>query len=1102
MKKRLGILFSIFIMSFVLISCTKSDKYTVTFEPNGGSFVESIKDVEKGSKINKPKDPSKDGHTFEQWYKEEELTNEWKFETDVVESDIKLYAKWTKDVVIKEEVKVTFNFGYTGSPAPKIITIKGGTKVTAEKVIERENFEFLGWFLTGSDTAFDFDQVVNDDITLVAKWRTTLETWDVTLDLNYDNKTEVVTVVDGAKLDVEEPIRSNYIFIRWEFNNEPFDLETVITKDITLKAVWIEDTGLVGTPITTQEQLIELFTEGGNGDYYLAVDLDMSNVEYVGSNALFTGRLNGNAKKITNFNVTTAGNKTGAMFGTLSGGAVIENITFMNSSVTGPGEGVGFITFLGFGNVTYNNLTFINVSLNQTSGSYAGLLFAENANNDSQEVVKVSNITIKNNNNNSIDGSQHVGVLVGHVREKMNVDFKNIYVETNVSASSVGGTLSPNAAVLVGRLQGTGSTFNIDNIVYKGNISASKEAAVLIGQSNKEAVANTKNIFINNTNVFATGGNDSETQLLFGRQHASFVSNITNAFHTSSVTVKRGDKISPITDKSQLLTNVTKAWFDVSDFDKDFFIFEDNDIMPNIDLGPVEVEGIIVNSNSFNEVFVKDIDTVLDLSNLEVSVSYSDGSTKVLTKEEYAIDQSSFDASEVGSYDIIIKHESLEVIITINVVEINHLVAYIIDQNIVFKSTNTITEASFSKLVVQAILTNDDVLLLKNNELEFDLSNITNEAGTYKVTVKYKEVYAVEFTITVVEDLLVADENNEVRIIVDANAADSGKLVDNVLNVQTVKEAFEILALSNLTDDVIKKVHLKEGTYFEKVILNIPNVHLIGESQDSTIIDYNAGSGGRTPTLAEWGTQGSSTFTLGSKGTGFIAYNLTFSNSFDYYGSTLASKQAVALVTQADKVIFHKVSFLGLQDTLYAKDGRRWYLDVYVEGIVDYIFGNGGPAYFENSKIHTLNRQGTSANAVITAQKGVGANGKSLVDYGYVFVNNKFTAPEGMTSKIDLGRPWDKNAAVAYVNNEFNGHISEAGWTDMSGNKAEDARFFEFGNKIVDVLYQSTRGTQLTEQETSNYISKDVVFAQKNGEVDFGSAWDYKAQLALLNLPK
>lgn len=52
-------------------------------------------------------------------------------------------------------------------------------------------------------------------------------------------------------------------------------------------------------------------------------------------------------------------------------------------------------------------------------------------------------------------------------------------------------------------------------------------------------------------------------------------------------------------------------------------------------------------------------------------------------------------------------------------------------------------------------------------------------------------------------------------------------------------------------------------------------------------------------------------------------------------------KQAVAFRISADTAAFVGCRFLGAQDTLYDHLGRHYYKDCYVEGSVDFIFGNG-----------------------------------------------------------------------------------------------------------------------------------------------------------------
>ncbi len=71
--------------------------YTVTFDSNGGTSVDPVSVINKidGDKITSPIDPEKENNTFVGWYKDENCTNEWNFDTDIVTDDITLYAKWT-----------------------------------------------------------------------------------------------------------------------------------------------------------------------------------------------------------------------------------------------------------------------------------------------------------------------------------------------------------------------------------------------------------------------------------------------------------------------------------------------------------------------------------------------------------------------------------------------------------------------------------------------------------------------------------------------------------------------------------------------------------------------------------------------------------------------------------------------------------------------------------------------------------------------------------------------------------------------------------------------------------------------------------------------
>ncbi len=70
------------------------EKFTVSFETNGGSSIPSEKTV-SGKTVKKPSDPEKDGFSFDGWYTDRELTEKFDFETEITEN-ITLYAKWVK----------------------------------------------------------------------------------------------------------------------------------------------------------------------------------------------------------------------------------------------------------------------------------------------------------------------------------------------------------------------------------------------------------------------------------------------------------------------------------------------------------------------------------------------------------------------------------------------------------------------------------------------------------------------------------------------------------------------------------------------------------------------------------------------------------------------------------------------------------------------------------------------------------------------------------------------------------------------------------------------------------------------------------------------
>ena len=116
-------------------------------------------------------------------------------------------------------------------------------------------------------------------------------------------------------------------------------------------------------------------------------------------------------------------------------------------------------------------------------------------------------------------------------------------------------------------------------------------------------------------------------------------------------------------------------------------------------------------------------------------------------------------------------------------------------------------------------------------------------------------------------------------------------------------------------------IAVRPGEYRElvKVPATKPFLTLVGtgrHAQDVVIAYDNANGTPKPDGSGPYGTSGSASVTL--DGADFTARNLTFANLFDEAAHPeITNRQAVAVLTRADRLVFDRVRFLGNQDTLY-----------------------------------------------------------------------------------------------------------------------------------------------------------------------------------------
>ena len=145
-------------------------QHTVTFVPGDNATFNgdtSVK-VDDGAKVSKPtKDPTKTGYMFVCWYKKGDTQKAaWKFESDMVTSDITLVAEFKK-----AQHTVTFDAnGGTFSGKTSVTVDDNSTLTEPTTAPTKAGSTFAGWF-KDETTKWDFaNDTVKADVTITAHW--------------------------------------------------------------------------------------------------------------------------------------------------------------------------------------------------------------------------------------------------------------------------------------------------------------------------------------------------------------------------------------------------------------------------------------------------------------------------------------------------------------------------------------------------------------------------------------------------------------------------------------------------------------------------------------------------------------------------------------------------------------------------------------------------------------------------------------------------------------------------------------------------------------------------------------------------------------------
>jgi len=206
---------------------SKEKTYYATFVVDGVEYQSDIV-IQDGYISRLPDPPKKDGYVFDHW----EINGQEYTGNEKLTSNATLTAVFKK---VEENQVVIITFKKENGEEDSTVAIIKNERVAPISEPKKEGHEFIGWFL--NDEEYSFDTLINENITLIAKWKTL--SYTVKFDSAGGNKINSQEIKYGNKVETPKlPTKTGYKFLGWYLNNKKYDFDTEVTQNITLIAKW------------------------------------------------------------------------------------------------------------------------------------------------------------------------------------------------------------------------------------------------------------------------------------------------------------------------------------------------------------------------------------------------------------------------------------------------------------------------------------------------------------------------------------------------------------------------------------------------------------------------------------------------------------------------------------------------------------------------------------------------------------------------------------------------------------------------------------------------------------------------------------------------